>query len=492
MAKSWIWVALLFTLVLGIRLFFAFQTPNYSSDESYLHTRTIETMTQGNTPWNDQLGGGGRTLITSPLYDIIMAFFTLIMPIQLALKIIPNIFATLLIIPAYLISKQLTNNTKISLLAALLASIVPAYITNTFNHPIPLTLAIPIFFFLTYAWLQTPQKKWIITFLILLLIFSFLHPLSILFALSLGTYIILTSIEKINQQTEEYELGLFAIFFTLWAQFLLYKKLILFHGPQVIWQNIPTEMLSAFYANITILGAITQIGIFPLIDGAHSLYKTAFKEPKKETTMLLSITIISTLMLWLKLIDLKTGLILLGITLAISFSHGFLILIQYLKETKISKYTWIILTIITISAIATTAYPAYTGAQKQLENTITHEETNALEILSQTTPENSIIIAPAHYGNYITAIAKRKNIIDNYFLLQPRINEKYQDVQRIYKTPFETEAVELFDKYKADYLVIPPGMKDVAYAEEKCFKRIHATSIRIYEKNPECKIKVVA
>lgn len=490
MGKSWMGLIVVFLFVLAIRLYFAFQTPFYSTDEAYLNVRYVESFLQGEFLWHDNLGYGGRTLILSPVFDAILALFGLVMPLPLVLKIIPNIFASLLVIPAFAIAHRLTRHTVISLFSALLASLVPAFLAHTFNHVSGLTITLPLFFFMCYAWLRAPEK-WIVRFLVLLLIFVFLSPLSIIFVLSIGVYVALAFIERLKPRLAEYELGLFSIFFALWAQFLLYKKLILFHGPAVIWQNIPKELLSAFYSNVTILGAMAQIGVFPLVDGTYALYKTAFKEPQKETLMLLSITLVATVMLWFKLVSIVTGFMLLGITLAILFAKSLLIFLHYIQETKFAKYAWVLTILTMIAAFASTAGPAYAQIQAQLEHTITEEEVGALAWLDKIAAPNATIVAPVSYGNYITALAKRKNVMDSYFFLQPRAEERYQDILRLYKTPFETEAVELADKYAATHIIVPAGMKDLQYANG-CFSRIHSTGLVIYEKNTACKVKVVA
>src|SRR5574342_641912 len=492
MSKPWVGLTVVFLFVLAIRLYFTFQTPYYSADSAYLEVRATESLYAGKLLWYDPLGYGGRTIIRSPIFDAILTFFGWFIPLPLVFKIIPNIFASLLVIPAYLISLLLTKHKLFSEFTALITSLVPAFFAHTFNQVSPLTLAIPLFFFLTYAWLRCPEKKWILAFLSVLLLFVFMHPLSIVFVLSVGVYIILLQLEKIKPRIAEYELGLFAIFFALWAQFLMYKKLILFHGPAVIWQNVPSELLTQYFSNITILGALWQIGVFPLIGGTYALYKASFIEPQRETLILLSITLVAKIMLWFKLINIYTGLMLLGISLAFLFAKWVLFFSEWLKETKIAKATWMFTVVAIILAIYTTAYPTYTEVNAQLQHTITAEEASALELLSRTTPADITIMAPVSYGNYITQIAKRKNVIDNYFFLQPRINERYQDVMRVYKTTFETEAVELVDKYSADYIIVPPGYKDLPYANGESFKRVHSTNILIYEKDHNCKIKVVA
>ncbi len=492
MSKPWVGLTVVFLFVLAIRLYFAFQTPYFSSDSAYLEVRATDSLYNGKLLWHDPLGYGGRTLIRSPIFDAILAFFGWFMPLPLVYKIIPNVFASLLVIPAYLISFLLTKHKLFSEFTALITSLVPAYFAHTFNQVSQLTLAVPLFFFLTYAWLKCPERKWIMIFLSALLLFVFMHPLSIVFVLSIGVYIILLQLEKLKPRIAEYELGLFAIFFALWAQFLIYKKLILFHGPAVIWQNVPKELLSQYFSNITILGALWQIGVFPLIGGTYALYKASFIEPQRETLILLSITLVAKIMLWFRLINIYTGLMLLGISLAFLFAKWLLYFSSWLKETKIAKATWIFTAVAIILAIYTTAYPTYTEVTAQLGHTITQEEVNALEMLSKKTSADASIMAPVSYGNYITALAKRKNIIDDYFFLQPRTNERYQDVLRVYKTTFETEAVQLVDKYSADYIIVPPGFKDLPYADGECFKKIHSNSIKIYEKDRKCKVKVVA
>ncbi len=487
MKKQWVGLIAITLLIIGVRLFFAFQTPFYSSDAAYLHLRYTESITQGKLLTQDPLGYGGRTLLLSPIFDIILALFSLIIP--LAPKIIPNILASLLIIPAYLISYRITKSVTLSIVTAIIANIVPAYIGNTFNHISTLTIAIPLFFTIAYLWLMIPEYT--LLFLSFLLLLAFLHPLSIILVLSIGIYIILCKIEGFKTTRAEHELSLFALFFALWSQFLLYKKLILFHGTRVIWQNIPKGMLSAYYSSITILGALWQIGIFPRVGGIYALYKTV-KQPQKETHLLLSIATITTIMLWFKIIDLKTGLMLLGITLSLLFAKAIILLNEFVTQTRLAKHSSKIILLTCILAIIFTAIPAYTSIQDELKRTITQEEITALKWLKEISPENSIIIAPPAYGNYITAIAERKNVMDEYFFLQPRINERYQDITRLYKTSLETEAVQLFDKYEADYLVVPPGKRDVKYQNSKCFKRIKATNILIYEKDQTCKIKVVS
>ncbi len=482
--KKWMGLAIVIAIVLGVRLWAAFQTPFFTGDEAYFHLRISEQIQQGKIG-DDELSYGGKPFVGSRLFETILAILAIIFPILL--KIMPNVFAALTAIPAYLIAYKLTQKEWIAVFTALMASLVPAYFSSTFNHLTPLAITVPLFYFLIYAWLENRHK----TFLAMLVLFAFLHSISITLILSIGAYIILSKIERIKLKTEKYELGLFAIFFTLWAQFIIFKKPILTYGLNVIWQNMPKEVLAGFYSNINFLDAFWQMGLVPVTGGMYALYKTAFKNKQKETRMMLAITIVFTLLLWLKLVDVKTGFIFLGITLAILFSQRIFFFEEYITQTRMAKYLPVIIGLMLLSALSTVVYPVYKETENQLKSTITQEEANALNWLGNNTAKDAVIIAPPEYGNYITAFAKRKNIIDSQYLMSPRTNERYEDVARLYRTQFETEAVELFDKYSAMYIVIPPGETDLKYAGGKCFNRIQSTNIIVYEKDKNCKVRVV-
>ncbi|HLC32636.1 MAG TPA: STT3 domain-containing protein, partial [Candidatus Nanoarchaeia archaeon] len=166
MRKLWMWLFIVFTVVFAIRLIAAFQTPFLSSDNSYFHVRLVDAFRHGQLLTTDSLGFGGRTIVASPLFDGIIAFFTLFIPEGIVFKLIPNFFASLLVVPAFLLAHKLTKDDFLSLFAAVLASSVPAFFSHTFNQLTALSLALPVFFMLVYAWLEVPRQ--ILLFLSLL------------------------------------------------------------------------------------------------------------------------------------------------------------------------------------------------------------------------------------------------------------------------------------------------------------------------------------
>jgi hypothetical protein len=489
MEKRWPWLLGIFLFVIAARLFFAFQTPYLTSSEAYLHTRIIENLLNGNLIFNDSLGFGGRTFIHSPLFDLIIAAFTFIMPIELAAKIIPAILASLLVFPAYFLSFSLTKNNVFSTISATLASITPFFFAQTTNHLSTLSISIPLLYALLYLWTQIPKHlNW---FLALATFFIFLTPLSLVFIATLAIYFGLCAIDRITLKSANYELGLFTIALTLWAHFLFYKEVLLTHGIYTIWQNIPSGLLGQYYSETNIIAIIFSLGILIVPLGIYAIYKYSIRTPKKEDTLLFSLAIVSFVCLWLKLLPLNTALTLLGITFAILSSHSLMELNDFFNSTKIKKYSTAAITAFAIFLLLTTAIPAYTLSKEEIAKTITDNDYLALSALKHLSSENSKIIAPPEFGHYITGIANRSNAIDTNFLLQKNINDRYDDITKLYTTTSEIEALTIFEKYNATHLFVPSYLPNIKFTS-KCFFRTDYLNVHIYQKDKECKVEVVA
>ena len=94
--KEYIWLALIFSLVLGMRLYFAFQAP-YFSEDAYFNIRQVEHIRETGLPlFKDDLSYSGRNFLFQPFFQYILAFFNLFMPLNLVCKLLPNIFASCL------------------------------------------------------------------------------------------------------------------------------------------------------------------------------------------------------------------------------------------------------------------------------------------------------------------------------------------------------------------------------------------------------------
>jgi hypothetical protein len=485
----------IFAIVLGVRLYFAFSVPYFSSDDSYFHLRQIEQIRDTGLPvFEDGLSFSGRTHIFSPVFHYLLAFFALFLPAVFAAKLITNIFAAVLIFFVYLISKKITNNSFVALTTAFLSGFVPVFFADTVTALTPISVVIPLMFLLVYALMNIKKKDWLYCYLILLVVLTVMHPLILLFVLGLFIYLALILIEKLKQNREEWEISLFSIFFVLWAHFIMYKKLLVFHGPAVIWQNIPPDILNNYFAEASILGVIYNIGVIPFVLGLYIIYLFSFKKKDREIYLIISFAAAAGFLLWLRLINLNIGLMVFGAVLVILFAQWLNYFIEYVLQSRVSKFLYFFVGLIFAGLLIFSVYPSVTMAADSVHG-ISPDEFAALQWIDENTPFDAVIVAVPDEGNLIAGIAKRRNVIDSRFLLQQDAKQRFADVKRIYTACLEIEVISLLDKYGAEYIYFSDNAKELFNKEElsyvgKCFETVYDNGVRIYQRKG-CELTVV-
>lgn len=479
---------LIFVLTLGTRLYFSFGTPTYSSDKSYFAVRQIEHIQQTSQPlYDDDLSFSGRRFVFPPLFEYALAFLALVFPLSFTAKFFPNLFAASLIFFTYLIARRITKNSKIALLTAFISGFIPVFFQQTFNSISVYSVVIPFFFLLLYSFMNINKKKWVYCYIFTIILLTLIHPSVILFIIGLWLYLLLVKIEGLKQTQAEMEIVIFSTFFVILSQFIMFKKVFLFHGPLVIWQNIPKGILSNYFSQVSLLQVIYYIGIIPAFCGAYIIYRYIFKEKRKDIYLLVGFIFSVSLLLWLRLIELKIGLMFLGVITVLLFAQFYKLFLLYIEKTRAAKLANLFSVLIFTLFIFTSVIPSFSLAQLTIETSVTHEEIKALEWIDEHTPKNSVILASVEEGNLITNIAKRKNVIDSNFLLIPDAKQRFEDVSRVYTTFSVTEATSILNKYSVDYIYFSPkaalnyDISQLSYVNDKCFPLVYKNHVKIYK-----------
>ena len=481
-------ITLIFLLVLGIRLFFAFSTPNFTIDQSYTTLEQINNIKQNQIPsFHDPLGTKGEFFMFPSLFYYILTFFNLFLPLSIVGKLIPQIFASSLVFIIYLISKKITKNKNIALLTAGISAFLPIFFKSTITNISVFTLAIPLFFLTIFFFMNiTKHKKYISYFLITLILLILTHPIALFLILCLIGYLILIKAVDLKENKKEMELIMFSTLLTIWFTLLIFKNAFLSHGYSTIWQNVPNEILSNYFFELGILESMYAIGIIPLIFGSYIIYKYLIKRKKRDLYIFGSIILCSFILLWLKLIRSNESLMILGASLIIVSSQYYDNFLKYMSKTKI-HYKKIYLFILIIILILTSFLPCIDYANKQKEEAVTDKEIQALNWLNENTPEDSIIASLYTEGDLMTSTAKRKALINQNFLTIKNSNQRYQDHKIIFSSPFSITALELLEKYNINYIYFSPRTKEflhlekIPYVYEECFPLVYDNTIKIYQ-----------
>lgn len=488
----------LFVLITIIRISLAFFVPNFTY-ESYFHLRQVEQITQTGLPvYADSLSYGGREHLFLPFFHYFMAFFNLFLPLTVAAKIIPNLLIASIVIIVYLIAKKITNYETASLLSALIAGFLPIlFFTNSFTVE---SLFLPVTFISIYAFINlketslTPfktikesiiKRKFLFIYIGSFVVLTLTSSLTFLLLIGFGIYMLLSLLESKKINKAELEIITFSTFFFLWVQLLFFKNSLLQEGLAFIWQNVPTRTISSYFPHISILQALVLVSIIPFLAGIFVAYHSLFGLKNQKAFLLISFVISTTLLAWFRLIRFKQSLAFFGIVLAILFASFYLETDNYFKKTKLFRWRKYLLPVTIILLLVSMVIPAVDVSFQQ--DTPTKEEVAAFRWIGVNALSNSAVFARLEEGHLITYYSHRKNMMDDQFGQIKDVNKRFNDLNSLFTTRFQTQALSLAEEYDLQYFVLTPSAKEqynlskkFNYAVRKCFEPVYANETQIF------------
>lgn len=472
------WLLLIFLVTLSFRLFFAFQTPYYSSDESYYNLRHIEYIDQNLKPMTyDDLSYGGRELVGLPLFQIIMSVFYWI---PFAYKILPAVFMSLLVIIVFYLTKKITDDETSSLFSAFMAGFLPIVIQHTLNDLSIYTLILPLLFFMIYCLIEIDEEKYTNWFIFLSFILPLIHPISLIFSFGFLIYYILVITENMKISGRRKEAILFFLLLSLFIEFIIYKKVFMASGFSLFLQNIPTGLVDYYFKQANILDMILSIGILPFILGLLGLFYGIFKESKHSVLILSSIVFAAVISLLFFVVRFDIGLMILGISFVIISSVALDRLFTNFSKTKWSKHKDVFKYSIFILIALTLFIPSIFSAVNVLSNTMGDDEYQVFNRMVNETDVNSTVLTDIEEGNTMMYFTGRKSALDNNFLLVDNINQRYEELTGVYGTESSVKATQALKDYDVKYIYLSGRTKDkyniekLRYVQEndKCFKKV--------------------
>ena len=393
-----------------------------------------------------------------------------------------NVFAASLIIIVFFIAKKLTNNNKIALITAFMSGFIPAFFDLTLNDINVNALAVPLIFLATYFFINIEKENCIYWYLFIIAMLSALSPVAIVLILALLVYLLFVRLEGLKQSKAELEIILLSTFLVVWRNFVFYKKALLSDGYTVLWHNVPSQIISSYFSTATPVDVVLLIGLLPLIAGVYASYRILFREKNRNLYIFVSLTFVAAALLWLKLIDFKLGLTIVAVPMIIMFSYLMKSAYVSLRKTRFYHLRGLIAVFLFLVFVVTSCFYSFASGDLSVNSGLGSGTVKALQWLKQNSEQNSTVLGALEEGHPITEIAQRKDVWDSNFLLVENVDMIYKDVERMYKTGYETEAVELLNKYGVDYILLTKnakndyGIDDLAYSnDKKCFNLVYSS-----------------
>ena len=470
------WLSVIFLVTLILRLTLALSISNFTY-QSYFTLRQVDHIASSGLPfYQDPLSYGGRENIFLPLFYYVAAFFDLFLPLEFVAHVLPNLLFSTLTILAYALAKKITKDDTASLFSAFIAGFLPILFTpNSFTFR---SLFFPLLMLVIYAFLNLQEKKYFYLYLVSFVLLCFTSPAAFLLIIGFGVYLLLSSLERKKVARAELELMLFSLFFFTWSQFLFFKNTLIHDGIGFIWKNIPPQIISQYFPQVSVPKAILLVSIVAFIAGIVVAYRSLFRLKNQNSLFLISLVISIILLGWFRLVEFRFGLSLFGLILAVLFASYYKESAAYLQRTKLPRFQRMYLPLLVILLVLSTVWPAITTATKQ--ETPSENSIAAFTWLKDHAEEDVAVLALLEEGHLVTVVSQRKNIMDDQFGLVPDVEQRFADLETLYTTSFQTEALALLDKYNVKYLVLTPDARHryqlatFKYFDDKCFDRAYS------------------
>ncbi|MBI2107054.1 hypothetical protein HYT57_03650 [Candidatus Woesearchaeota archaeon] len=448
-------LALIFILTFSARLFFSFQSEYFANDGAYLHLRLIESIKDSkNFITYDTLSYGGRDVVKPQLFHSIMALFSFIPNYS---KIIPELFISFIPIIVYLIAAELTKDKTAALITAFMSSLIPIVFKVTLNQVSPYSLAIPVILLMVYSLIRINETKFLVLFVILSFLLPWINPSSFLFMLSLLFYIVIIVSESMDLSGIKKEAITFSFFTMFLLNLVIFRKVLLQYGASSINQNIPQKIFEYYFSNFSLSESLFIIGIIPLVLGIFGIYLGLHNSKNRDDIILLSSPIAAALvLLMLKMIDLSTGILFLGIFLALTSALSIREILNYFSVTKLSAHYPIFVALFVFLILGVGIF----SSLYYYESDVERYDIDDLKYLAENSDPNAVILSAFNEGNIVSYFSKRKNFVDSDFLLAPNPVQRLNEAEVVYKTFSESKALEIMKRNNVKYILLSENTKE--------------------------------
>ena len=363
-----------------------------------------------------------------------------------------------------------------------MSSFIPIFISQSLNTLSVYALSLPLLFLMLYSILRLEEKKYLWIFIVCSLLLSLTHASAILFIITILIYLFLIAGGAIQPQKIKKEAILFSIILIILIELIIYKKTFLTYGINILWQNLPLNILLDTYKKLTLTQLVIGVGVIPLVLGAIGVYIGLNKEKNKQVYLFSAFVVSILILLVLRFLIMPVGLMILGITLSIFSALTIRKLLDYFKQLKINYLSYIFITLFLVLFLFLSIIPSYKNS-KNLYGVAQYKIDDMLW-LNHNIPHNSTVLGNIEEGNLITSLGKRLNVIDTNFLLAPNPIERLKDIEIIYTSFSEAKVLELLKKYNINIIYFSDdtksiyGIQSISYLKgSRCFNDIRGGRI---------------
>ena len=404
----------------------------YIGEDPYFYSR-LSNMISKNL-YYDELSYSGRQFTYTLGQPLIFLFFSKFLPESFIIKIIPLFFALISLILFYLILKEFYVEPNVNYLSLIMLIMSPPFI-YIFSFYNKFTVITPLLLLTFYLFIKKNHTLNIISYILFFIIPYFGYQYSIL-------ALLLTLIYCIKEKdTKRFYI---ILLITILSLILAYLPNIIRNGFSESAKFDKTLKYTSLFSDLGGDFGISIFIIFLSFFGLNYLWKSKYKYWQIYAILILFI---------IAIFYFPTFIIYLNFILAFLSALGLIYLLRFKWESDVIRKLTMWLLIIGL-VFSTITFISETSAQQPSQNLY-----DALIFLKGYGDSKEVVFSHYPYGNLISSIANKKNVMDDNFLYAPKLNEHYLDSETLFYTRNFNIASNITDKYNIEYILVTKEMK---------------------------------
>lgn len=423
-------IVILAVLVLGTPLFIR-GIDNTSGVEPYFNQRLADLIHGIKIPSIDPLSFGSRDFFYPIGTPFLLHNIEKIFPGSLVLSLLPFILGILFVVLCFSVLKKHDLEEKIVLISSIVIIFSPPFIYtfSVFN-----SFTIPVFLNLLAVYLLLKKNRFLnVISIILFLLMPFFGYIHAVFSLLFLMFYYWTGHKSFTKTVSLCIISILALIY--WKQF---SQISFSYFTQE--KDLLLRTVSEFGGNF----GISLFSVFLIFFGLRHLWKKKYQYSYVYFFLLVIFLIF--------LANQKTG-IYLALIMSPIIALGLIELYNTKWESPIIKNLTLVLLIsgLIFSGLGfVSKIPQLPPSQNMIES---------LQFIKDNSNSNDVVFSHYSNGIFINSIALRKNVLDENFMYAPKLNDRFEDSDTLFKSRDFELTKRILQKYDIRYVYITPDMK---------------------------------
>jgi small-conductance mechanosensitive channel len=219
--------------------------------------------------------------------------------------------------------------------------------------------------------------------------------------------------------------------------------------------NLPQTIRAEMFPVLSVELVLSAISIVVIISAVIAIYQQYYLGNSGKINILFSMTMTFLVLMYTKLLEFGTGIIMLSVVLLCIAAMAFESLDKYIKKTYLARLRIPVFLFVSLLLLLTIAVPSFFYAYHG-QDLVTESEHDAFVWINEFSKQEAVVFTSPDVGQAAAYLSERRVFFDNMFLGLPKLDELNTDIIKSARMDYGLESLQLFTN--VTYMIDSPRM----------------------------------